>query len=91
MSERFKKVSPTKARGYLLFTMNAGFASAFFLFGLIPKADCYAAYPSTLPLDMTTYDPTLPATDVKYWFNLICFGAFIGYVFATLGSIGYCF
>ena len=28
--------------------------------------------------------------NVTFWFKLICWGAFLGYLFAAIGSFGYC-
>ena len=29
--------------------------------------------------------------NVTFWFRTVCFGCFLAYAFATLGSLGYCF
>ena len=84
----------------LSFTLNAGFATAFFIFGvkdLATNGSCYVSYPTETPVDIATFDPLAnpgndpTPTNVKKLFSIVCLSAFIGYAFATLGSFGYCF
>ena len=58
--DKFKRVDTPVAQGMLSFVLNAGFATAFFVYGvkdLATNGSCYVAYPLTTPVDIANFDP----------------------------------